>query len=199
MSICHAEKVVTDPVWAHRRPALFFHFLQHFLSSRVQSKGFYLALCKCCQLILSGPAPRFQSLGSLPLVFSTLCSLPACPHACAALVFTPSPCAFCGGPGWRWPQWPIRRCRVLSPGPLLALHLWKHTCFALLPVQMLDKETDCLILSLAQSWRADFWNFSTCESPFLGFICSVSCPPMRHLDCFFYCFSVPFPQVVYFL
>lgn len=85
------------------------------------------------------------------------------------------------------------------PWPFLALHLWKHTCFALLPVQMLDKETDCLILSLAQSWRADFWNFSTCESPFLGFICSVSCPPMRHLDCFFYCFSVPFPLVVYFL
>lgn len=81
------RKVVTDPVWAHRRPALFFHSLRHFLSSRVQSKGFYLALCKCCQLILSGPAPRFPSLGSLPLVFSTLCSLPACPHACAALVF----------------------------------------------------------------------------------------------------------------
>lgn len=39
------------------------------------------------------------------------------------------------------------------PGPLLAPHLWKHTCFALLPVQMLDQETDCLILSLAQSWR----------------------------------------------
>ena len=27
MSICHAEKVVADPVWAHRQPALFFDFL----------------------------------------------------------------------------------------------------------------------------------------------------------------------------
>lgn len=48
---------------------------------------------------------------------------------------------------------------LAAPSPLLALCLWKHICFALLPVQMLDKETDTLILSLAQSWRANFWNF----------------------------------------
>lgn len=55
MSVCHAEKVGTDPVWAQRRPALSFHFLQHFLSSRVRSKGFRWAPRNCCQLVLAWP------------------------------------------------------------------------------------------------------------------------------------------------
>lgn len=43
--------------------------------------------------------------------------------------------------------------------PSLSLRPWKHTCFALLPVQMLDKETLTLTVSSAQSWTADFWTF----------------------------------------
>lgn len=74
MSVCHAEKVVTDLIWTHRRPALFFHFFQHFLSSQVQSKGFYLALCNCCQLILSWPCSQITVSRQPPLPPS----LPAC-------------------------------------------------------------------------------------------------------------------------
>lgn len=54
-----------------------------------------------------------------------------------------------------------------------------------------------LILSLAEL-ESGFLEFST-RGPFLGFICSVSCLLVRHLNCFFFCFSVPFPLVVYFL
>lgn len=38
-----------------------------------------------------------------------------------------------------------------------------------------------LILSLAQSWRADFWNFPSENLHFWGLSCSVSCLPVRHL------------------
>lgn len=99
MSVCHAEKVGTDPVWAQRRPALFFHFLQHFLSSRVQSKGFHLALRNCCQLVLAWPCSQIAVSWQPSSVFSL--PRPACPRACAALVFAPSPWTVRGGPGGR--------------------------------------------------------------------------------------------------
>lgn len=82
MSVCHAEKVVTDRVWAHGQPALFFHFLQHFLSSRVQSKGFHFAPCNCCQLILSWPCSQIAVSRQPPLSFPppSLPSQPAHMH-----------------------------------------------------------------------------------------------------------------------
>lgn len=56
-----------------------------------------------------------------------------------------------------------------------------------------------LILSLAQSWRADFWNFPPDNLHFWGL--SVLSPAYFHLGIFhcFFCFSVPFPLVFHFL
>lgn len=70
MSICHAEMVVTDPVWAYRQPALFFRFLQHFLPTAPQSGPRAFILCSVTAASLSslGPAPRLQSPGSVPSV-----------------------------------------------------------------------------------------------------------------------------------
>lgn len=48
-----------------------------------------------------------------------------------------------GGGGGGGPSEAAACCPSLPPhGPFLVLSLWKHTCFALLTVQMLDKETD---------------------------------------------------------
>lgn len=157
MYICHAEKVVTDSVWAHRQPALFFHFLQHFLSSRVQSKGFYFALYNRCQLLLSWPCsqiavswqPPPSSLHPLllPSLPACMCSFGFCSIAVKALQR----------------PWAAVAAGLLLPPAALALSLPPPVeahllCLAACAnVGQGDRLT--LILSLAQSWRAHFWNF----------------------------------------
>lgn len=80
MSVCHAEKVVTDLIWTHRRPACSFISSNTFFPPESSPRAFIWRSVTAASLSSLGPAPRLQSLGSLP-------SLPACPHACAALVF----------------------------------------------------------------------------------------------------------------
>lgn len=48
------------------------------------------------------------------------------------------------GGGGRSGRQVLLRAAHPHPGPLLVFHLWKHTCFALQLVQLLDKETDRL-------------------------------------------------------
>lgn len=44
------------------------------------------------------------------------------------------------------------------PGFPLALHLWKHTCLPCCLCKCWTRR-HTLMLSLAQSWKVDFWNF----------------------------------------
>lgn len=132
MFVCHAEKAGTDRC-GHRDGGFALSF-PPTLSSCVQSEGFYwapslppLTLWPCSPAAVSRQPPRVSPRS------------PACPHACAALARPPSPRKFgggrggggCGGAG----------CRRVPPG-LSRPPPGKHTSFALLPVHMLDKETD---------------------------------------------------------
>lgn len=197
MSVCHAEKVVTDPVWAQRWPALFFHFLR-FLSSRVQSEGFYLALCNCCQLLLSRSCSQIAVSWQPPSVFPTRSSLPAARmhvQPWFSLHHLESSEDALGGGDRGGPSGAATCCL-----PALSL---PSTCgsTSALPCCLCKCRTRRQThtnLQLSQSWRVDFWNFPPENLHFWGFS-SVSCLPVRHPDCFFYCFSVPFPLVFYFL
>lgn len=62
---------MTDPVWAQRRPALFFHFLQHS-PPESSPRALIWRPVTAASLPSLGPAPRLQSPGSLPSGFSTL-------------------------------------------------------------------------------------------------------------------------------
>lgn len=148
--VCHAEKAVTDRC-GHRDGGFALSF-PPTLSACVQSEGSYWAPSPLPFTLW--PCSRRQSPGS-PLGF--LHTPPACPHACAALALTPPPRKFGGGRGWRRlrrPRRPSDAARPLPPSTgeahLLCLAACAH-------VGQGDRLT--LILSLAQSWRGDFWKF----------------------------------------
>lgn len=79
MSVCHAEEVGDDPTWAQRPPALFFHFLQHFLSSRVLSKAFVWRSVPAASLS-SRPCSQTAASWQPPSVSSTPPTQPAHVH-----------------------------------------------------------------------------------------------------------------------
>lgn len=197
VSVCHAEKVGTDPGRAQTACfVLSFPPALSFLPRPVQ--GLFFGCVTAARLSSLGPAPRLQSPGSLPR-FPPHSLRPACPHARAAWFSLRrlGSCEEAPGGG----DHVAGSAAACGPGPLLAAppptpmeaHL---LCLAACAnVGQGDRLT--LILSLAEL-GSGFLEFST-RGPFLGFICSVSCLPVRHLDCFLFCFSVPFPLVVYFL
>lgn len=158
--------VVTGPVWAYGQPALFFQFLRH-LPPRplppVQSKGFYFALCHCGQLILSWPCFQIAVSGQRPLGLpppspssqpaTCMCSLGFCSITLGAEEALGGSSS---GPSEAVPAAPPGPPRSPSPHPPPAeAHLLGLAACA--NVGQGDSLT--LILSLAQSYRADLWNF----------------------------------------
>lgn len=152
LSICHAEMVVTDPVRAYGLPALFFHFLQHFLlpppPPTVQSspRAFILRCVTPASLSSPGSAPRLQSPGSVPSVCLHPPLPPSLPTCMCSLGFhsiTLKLEAALSSGGSSGPPKAVLAASPPGPPPTpnSVLRLWKHTCLALLPVQMLDRET----------------------------------------------------------
>lgn len=172
------------PVRAQRLPALRFHSLPH--SPPASSPRAFTGRCHCCRLI-PWPCSPTAVCWQPPLGFRRA---PPSPHACAALALAPSPRKV-GGPGWRWPWWPSEAaaCCPASSAPHRGstppLPCCLCTCWT--------RRQTHTNPQLSTELESGFLEISTRESPFLGFICSVSGLPVRRLDCSSSCFSVPFP------
>lgn len=119
-SVCHAEEVVTDLVWAHRRPALFFHFPNTFLPPESSPRAF-ISLCKRCQLLLSWPCSQI-AVSWQPPVFLLPLLPPRLPACMCSLGFRSIASKVGGSPGRRWQWWLSdaaagRPWRTLCPPP----------------------------------------------------------------------------------
>lgn len=136
--------VVTDPVWAYRQPALFFRFLHHFLPPPPKSspRAFILRSVTAASFSSLGPAPRSQPPGRVPSVCLHPLLPPSLPTCMCSLGFCSITLRVEGAPGGGGGggSGPIQGRRWLPPSPSPAPSLWKHTCFALLPMHMSDTE-----------------------------------------------------------
>lgn len=150
MSVCHAEKAVTAR-YGHRDCRLCAFIPSHTLLLR-PVRGLLLGAVTAAGSS-PGPAPRLRSAGSLPSGFAALPPARMRVQPWRSLHHLGrSEARGGGGRGGR--QRLPRAARPLPP-PTVEAHL---LCLAACAhVGQGDRLT--LILSLAQSWRVDFWKF----------------------------------------
>lgn len=172
-------------MWAQRRRLCAFVSSDTLLRP---ARGLLLGARHCCRSP-SGPAPRRQSPGT-PWVSPRSPSLPAC-------VCSPGPHSITSEvrrrPGWRRLRWPWGAAACCPASP--ALHRGSTPPLPCCLCTCWTRRQTHTNPQLSTELERGFLEISTRESPFLGFICSVSGLPVRHLTVPSPAFQFLFPGV----